>query len=108
MPSSNNVETMFVQHYSEKGRSHRSGNVAVSHKSAMMPQVVLQDDDYKVGSDAATETSLVSYCFLSSIIPQECGSGNYATIKINQDGDDAASRPMRRRFKTAVMPQVVL
>jgi hypothetical protein len=45
MPSSNNVETMFVQHTSEKGRSHRSENVAASHKSAMMPQVVLQDDE---------------------------------------------------------------
>jgi hypothetical protein len=89
----------------------------------MMPQVVLQDDDlsrqdacYKkqhnttevwewqwchdikdqVGNDAATETSLVSYCFHSSIIPKECGSGNDATIKINQDGGDTASRPMRR------------
>jgi hypothetical protein len=45
MPSSNNVETMFVQHHLEKGKSHRSGNVAVSHKSAMMLPVVLQDDE---------------------------------------------------------------
>jgi hypothetical protein len=54
MPSSNNIETMFVQHYSEKGRSHRSGNVAASHKLAMMPQVVLQDDDLS-RQDAANE-----------------------------------------------------
>jgi hypothetical protein len=45
MPTSNNVETMFVQHYLEKGKSHRSENVAVGHKPAMMPQVVLQDDE---------------------------------------------------------------
>jgi hypothetical protein len=42
---------------------------------------------------------MVSYCFHSSIIPKECGSGNEATIKINQDGDDAASHPTRRRIK---------
>jgi hypothetical protein len=51
---------------------------------------------------------MVSYCFHSSIIPQECASGNDATIKINQDGNDAANRPRRRRFKMATMPQVVL
>jgi hypothetical protein len=44
MPSSNNIETMFVQHYLEKG-SHRSGNVIISHQPEMMPQVVLQDDE---------------------------------------------------------------
>jgi hypothetical protein len=76
---------MFVQHYSEKGPTE--------------PQA---------GNDAATKTSLVSYCFHSSIIPQEYESGNDATIKINQDGDDAASRPTRRRIKMATMPQVVL
>jgi hypothetical protein len=68
-----------------------SGNATIIKiKSAMMPQ-------------------LVPYCFHSSIIPQECGSGNNdATIKINQDGDDAPSCPIRRRIKTATMPQVVL
>jgi hypothetical protein len=105
MPSSNNVETMFVQHYynvetmfiqhySEKG-SDRSGNVAVSHKPAMYRKSLSYKTMVRVGNDAATETSLVSYFFLSSIIPQDCGSGNDATIKINQHGDDAVSRPTR-------------
>jgi hypothetical protein len=43
------------------------------NKSAKTPQ---QQNN---GDDAADETSLFSYCFLSSIIPQECGSGNDAT-----------------------------
>jgi hypothetical protein len=67
------------------------------------PQELLNAEQYnlggiapQVGDDASNETSLVSYCFLSSIIPQKCGSGNNATIKINQDGDDAASRPTRQ------------
>jgi hypothetical protein len=42
--------------------------------------------------DASNETSLVSYCFLTSKIPQECGSGNDAMIKV----------------KTAMTPQVIL
>jgi hypothetical protein len=58
---------MFIQHYSEKGRSHRSGNVAPQVgndaasrptrrqiKLAMMLQVVLQDDDLS-RQDAANE-----------------------------------------------------
>jgi hypothetical protein len=61
----------------------------------------------KVGMMPQERPCMVSYCFHSSIIPQECGSGT-ATVKINQDGDDAASHPTRRRFKMAAMPQVVL
>jgi hypothetical protein len=60
-----------------------------------------------VGNDAAPETSLVSYCFLSSIISQECRSGIWCHYK-DQVGSDAASCPTRRRFKTAMMTQVVL
>jgi hypothetical protein len=50
----------------------------------MMPQeVVQQDDKYNQGDDATNETQgEVSHCFLSSIIPQECGSGNDTTIKL--------------------------
>jgi hypothetical protein len=107
MPSSNNVEMMFVQHYLEKGLT------GVGMWQLATSRQLCRKSSYKttiqVGNDAAIETSLVSYCFLlSSIIPQECGSGNDATIKINQDGDDAASRPTIRRFKTATIPQVVL
>ena len=85
-------------------------------KTVMTQQVILQDNESRrrrcrtlsyqttnrVGSDDAAikvgmmlqeRPCMVSYCFHSSIIPQECGSGNDATIKINQDGDDAASCP---------------
>jgi hypothetical protein len=62
----------------------------------------------KVGMMPQERPCMVSYCFHSSIIPQECGSGIDATIKITQVGSDAASRPMRQRIELAVMPQVKL
>jgi hypothetical protein len=81
----------------------------------MMPKVALWDNKSsrqssrsKAGMMPQERLCMVSYCFHSSIIPQECGSGNDATLRINQDGDDVASRPTRRRFKMATMPQVVL
>ena len=106
MPSSNNVETMFVQHYLEKV-SHRSGNVAIIATSRQRCRKSSYKTMNQVGDDAASRPirrRIRSAMMLkrrlvgshtakrSSIIPQKCGSGNVATIRI----------------KTAVTPQVVL
>jgi hypothetical protein len=81
---------------------------------AVMPQVVLQDDDSSrrwcrkssyettngVGNQAAVKSAvmpqerpcMVSYCFHSSIIPQECGSGIWCHYKdIRQHGSCSCS-----------------
>jgi hypothetical protein len=121
MPSSNNVETMFVQHYLEKV-SHRSGNVAIIATSRQWCRKSSYKTTNQVGNDAAShpirrriKSAMMPQARLvwshtatrSSIIPQKCGSGNVATIMIKTAvtpqvvlSDDDSSRPS--------MPQVVL
>jgi hypothetical protein len=125
MPSSNNVETMFVQHYSEKvptgvGMWQLATNWQLCRKTSNLVTI-------QVGNDAASRPTRWRFKLArcrkrdqvwshtatrSSIIPQKCGSGNDATlIKINSAmmlqvvlRDDGSSRLWCRKlsYKTTI------
>jgi hypothetical protein len=54
------------------------------HSSGQGCRKLFYKTTIQVGNDAANETSLVSCCFLGSMIPQKRASGNDATTKIKR------------------------
>jgi hypothetical protein len=90
MPSSNNVETMFVQHYLEKGPA------AVGMWQLATSRQLCRNRD-KFGLILLPDQYITT-----GVWKWRC------LYRDHQDGDDAASHPTRQRIKTATMPQVVL
>jgi hypothetical protein len=119
MPSSNNVETMFVQHYWEKGPTGVGmWQLATSrqwcHNRDQFGLILLPEQyittvmwkwqwcHYK---DQSWKWHWCHYKDIRRHGSRNCSS--MSSIKITQVGSNAAtSRPMRRRIEVAVMPQV--